>query len=166
MVATAISPELSNPAAWDNIFKTLGFSGGLVVLFVVVTLVVVVLLGYLTYRVSSWVFGPDGWMKTAAEKTYTRLDTYLGKSETVLDNLTDRLTKHSDKCETNHQPRGPGNVHDLRLAGHAAADAIRIIGGGKCDLEAARMHAALDGSDITAIDFNGEHFAKPNGAQK
>ena len=90
-----ISPEATNPTAWDNIFKTLGFEGGLVVLFVAVGLVVFILCGILVYRVSVWVLGPDGWAATVVKEVGEQWKSAGKKVEECLPKIQDALSAGS-----------------------------------------------------------------------
>jgi len=102
-----ISPEATNPAAWDSIFKTLGFEGGLVILLVAVGLTIAVLSGLLFYRISQWVFGPNGWMATAinevAEKWKSagvKVEECMPKIQEALAAGTMRQTDQLEMCKT------------------------------------------------------------------
>jgi nucleotide-binding universal stress UspA family protein len=139
------------------LFQTLGFSGGLVVLLLVVGLAVTLAICLLAYKVAKWLFNPeDGWLKKACDRGLDRFCSFMDGSEARMDTVVAKLTKHGEDCDARHAPLGASNVKQLERAGHAAAEALRKIGRNEtCDNETELIHAALNGQ---AIEF---HSTKP-----
>jgi len=141
-----VSQELTNPSAWDSLFQTLGFEGGLVIFLIAVGLAVTAGAGFLAYKVARWLFGEDGWLQKATMKLVERVCTFMDASELRLDSVVAKLQKHGEDCDARHANLGPSNVKSLENAGHAAAEALKKIGRGEhCDEEAGLIHLALGG---------------------
>lgn len=123
-----VSDKASDPSSWAELFKVVGFEGGLVIVLLVVGLLVTFLIGLLGYRVANWLVGPEGWGKAVVTKYVDRQDTFLSKIEACLPGLESSNQKQLDYCQLVHAPGGIGNINDLRGAGHHFAEMGRAIG--------------------------------------
>lgn len=114
--AHPISPDVMSPTSWNEIFKTLGFSGGLVILGVAMMFALVFASGLMFYRISQWVFGPDGWCKKLADKAWDRVEACL----TTIEERTQKASAVTDailkQCNHTHAIGGECNVQDFRQA--------------------------------------------------
>ena len=143
-----LSPNASNPTSWADLFRVIGFEGGLVIVLLVVGLVITFMVGTLLYRIANWVLGPAGWGKALGTKWVERQDSFLTKIENCLPALETSNRQQMEFCQHVHAPAGDSNVADLREAGHAAAEAIRSLGKGtnnssEVDRHADAIHQAL-----------------------
>jgi hypothetical protein len=142
--AFPVSPEATSPISWNEVFKTLGFEGGLIILGVVMMFVIVLLCGGIFYKVMHWVFGPEGWCKKLADKAWDRVEACLtGIEERTLKSVavTDAILK---TCSISHAIGGECNVRDLRQAAMPFLNGMVDLADGKKAQAAERFRDAKD----------------------
>jgi hypothetical protein len=111
-----ISPDATSPHSWSEIFKLLGFEGGLVILGVVMGFVLLLATGIVCYRVAHWVFGPEGWCKKLADRAWDRVEAFLTTIETRTLNSSTATDAILKTCSQSHAVGGDCNVRDFRQA--------------------------------------------------
>ena len=147
-----VSDSASDPSSWAELFKVIGFEGGLVIVLLVVGLLVTFLIGLLGYRIANWLVGPEGWGKVIVTKYVDRQDSFLTKIENCLPSLESSNQKQLDYCQQIHSPHGSGNVITMREAGHHFAEMGRKIGeatGADVNNQADAIHQALHNTPTT-----------------
>jgi hypothetical protein len=141
---TPISPDATSPHSWNEIFKTLGFEGGLVILGVVIGFCLLLAGGLVFYKVAYWVFGPEGWCKRLADKAWERVEAFLTTIETRTLNsatATDAILK---TCSQSHAIGGDCNVRDFRQAAVPFLNGMVSLTEGKKTEAAERFRDAKD----------------------
>jgi hypothetical protein len=138
------SPDTTSPHSWNEIFVSLGFEGGLVILGVVIGFCLLIGIGITIYKVAYWVFGPDGWLKQLADKGWDRVEAFL----TTIENRTLNSAAATDAilktCSQSHSLGGDCNVRDFRQAAMPFLNGMVSLSEGKKTEAAERFRDAKD----------------------
>lgn len=146
-----ISLDATSPTSWTDIFKQLGFEGGLVILGVVMGFCLIFAMGIAFYRIALIVLGPDGWLKNLADKAWNRVDSFL----TTIENRTLKSATATDvilhTCQQSHSIGGDCNVKDFRQAAVPFLNGMVSLTEGKKTEAAERFKDAKDKFNIPPL---------------
>ena len=133
---TTIVPSGSwaDPVAWGEFAKTVGVGG---FLFVFLTLVGAFLAWQWGGIIVGCLFGDKG----IIERSYASLSSFLDATKANQEKISQLFDVHVGNCEKIHEPMGPCNVKDMRLAGHSAAEALRELARGTPNEKTVADHA-------------------------
>lgn len=139
MLFAAVSEGATNPESWSRAIERNGFG---VVVAAALVAGGLLLGGYIVYRLLS----PNGFI----ERFFSRLDVFLTSLQTTQVTTQTALLGQSAAIAEMREMHisGPCNVNDVRLAGHAAADALGELGkqvGADISDQVAEIHRALRG---------------------
>ena len=142
---TTVTPSgaWADPAAWAEFTKTVGLGG---FLFVFVTLVTAAFVWKFGGIIVNRLFGENG----VIERGYNAMSSFLEATKANQDRISILFSNHINSCQQIHEPMGPCNVKDMRLAGHSAAEALRELARGTPNEKTVAehtddMHAILRG---------------------
>ena len=124
----------SDPVAWGELVKSIGIGGFFFVFCSLVT----------AFFAWSWggiivnrLFGENG----VIERGYNALSSFLDATKANQDKISTLFSNHINSCQQIHEPMGPCNVKDMRLAGHSAAEALRELARGTPNEKTVAEHA-------------------------
>lgn len=145
-----VSPDATDPGEWSFLIREAGPVLGTAIVFMVVGLVLAIGLGFILYRVFGWLFGENGWLKPIVIDAVDTFKSCMADINKHSATMASTLQSHTTDCDRKHADGGPGNVIDLRLAGHEAAEALRAMAKGTPNeaavgLRADGIHVALRG---------------------
>jgi hypothetical protein len=134
------SGSWADPVAWGNLVERIGVGG---FFFVFVTLVSAFFAWQWGGIIVKSLFGEKG----VIERSYVSLSSFLEATKANQEKISSLFDAHVGNCEKIHEPMGPCNVKDMRLAGHSAAEALREMARGTPNEKAVAEHA----DDMRAI---------------
>ena len=128
------SGNWADPVAWGQFTKDVGLGGFLFVFCALVT-------AFFAWKwgkvIIERLFGEKG----IIERSYNALSDFLTATKENQAKISTLFSAHIDKCTQIHEPMGPCNVKDMRLAGHSAAEALRELARGGPNEKAVAEHA-------------------------
>lgn len=128
------SGSWADPVAWGQ-FMDRGGVGTF--LFVFITLVTAAFVWKFGGVIVNRLFGDNG----VIERGYNAMSSFLDATKTNQEKISTLFSAHINSCQQIHEPMGPCNVKDMRLAGHSAAEALRELARGTPNEKTVAEHA-------------------------